>query len=108
MSVAQWQAAYRREMKNGELVTLKRGATEATVRAKISGYAPSELVGDIMQGDRHIIMLAEDVTAEEWPDHPKRKDSIILSSGQKLTIEIVDEATARQGETFAYHITARG
>jgi hypothetical protein len=103
------RAMYRRQMQNGEMVTLKRGTAEAVVRAKLSGYAPDELVGGITQGDRHIIMLAEDLAAAGWEGDPKRNDVILRSDGRKLNIENVDASTRRlQGETIAYDITARG
>lgn len=64
-------AAYRRAMEvRGQSVTLRRyaglGAQRAALnssvlRAVVTGYQPEELIGGMQQGDRRVLLLAEDV-----------------------------------------------
>ncbi len=105
-------AAYRTSIAvTGESITLRtftgtgaaRTAADITVRARVRGYAPAELVGGITQGDREIIVLAADVTTA-----PKKGDQVIVR-GRALTIEAVDDSTRRlAGVLMAYVLTARG
>src|SRR3546814_20636505 len=59
----------------GELVTVRRyvgtgvdrPVVEAQVAARVTGHAPSELVGKIRQGDRRVILLVEDMERRPFP-----------------------------------------
>jgi hypothetical protein len=106
MSVAINQALYRKQFHAyGEVITLKRGATEISVHAKVSEYTPAELVGGIVQGDRRIMVLAEDVSF----DPPLKRGDKALVRGHLLNIESVDDNTRREaGTLLAYVLQARG
>lgn len=98
----------------GETVTLRRNnpapaaATEQTVKARVSGYQPEELVGGINQGDRKVIILAEDITTFPVPFKTGGTDKIIVR-GKTLNIGVVDDSTRRIGDTLiAYEIRATG
>jgi hypothetical protein len=96
----------------GEDITLRRVSplTNATVRARVTGFTPEELVGGVNQGQRKVIILAEDVESTEFPV-PIRAgagDRVIVA-GKIMMIDAVDENTARLGDVqLAYIITATG
>lgn len=106
---------YRRQIiAHGETITLRRNnpspnpPTDADVSARVSGFDPEELTGTIQQGDRRVIVLAEDVEAAGWPAPPKRNDKVILR-GRTLNVETVDDSTRRIGGTLiAYDLVVRG
>lgn len=109
--------AYRRQLgKHGEDVILRRvnaapaEPTEVTVRARVTGYAPHELVGGVQQGDRKVVLLAEDVAAADFPEpiRPGGKDKIVVD-GRVLNIEVVDDHTRSvDGVLIAYELAVRG
>lgn len=109
--------AYRRQLgRHGEDVTLRRvnaspaSPTEATVRARVTGYAPDELVGGVQQGDRKVVVLAEDVAAAGFPEpiQPGGRDKIVVRD-RVLNVEAVDDNTRRvDGVLIAYELTVRG
>ncbi len=78
----------------GEMVTFRRlPSTDATVRAKVSGYSPDELGGGIQQGDRKILVNASDIPFEQGL---KRGDkAILMAEGRLLNISIVDAWSMR-------------
>lgn len=103
---------YRRMLaRYGETITLRtftgsgatRVGTDVSVRARVRDYAPAELVGGLQQGDREVIVLAEDV-----PTAPRKGDQVVVR-GRTLNIQAVDDSTRRDGSTLlAYVLTARG
>lgn len=108
MTPAAARAMYRRQIKNGETVTLTRGATSVSVRAKPSNNAPSELVGAIDQRDRFFIVLYDELVAADFPVPPAKGDRLTFA-GNTLAVQAVDQATRRvAGEQIAYDIVARG
>jgi hypothetical protein len=101
---------------HGETITLRRtnpspaAPTSASVRARVMGFAPEELVGGINQGDRKVFILAEDVESAGFPT-PIRAGSSdrILVRGKTLMIQSVDESSARIGDTLiAYELRVTG
>lgn len=116
MTTDQIAADYRRAMDAvGEVVTFRRftgsGSArprfDADVRARVMDYTPDELVGTIVQGDRKLILLAEDLIAAQVP--PPRKGDKIVVRGKELNIEAVDDNTRRvQGVLIAYEMQVRG
>lgn len=109
MTPDQARAAYRRQIDaHGEPVVLRKGAAgaEITVRARVMGFQPEQLVGPITVGSRRIIVMAEDVSAS-W-GVPQKNDRVIWN-GVTLTVQDVDSATRRiAGETIAFDIRATG
>ena len=83
--------------------------TDATnVRARIKGYAPTDIGGTILQGDQLVILHKPDMDLQDWPVPPQRGDRIIVG-GRLLTVESVDQNTRKVGETIiAYEIQVRG
>lgn len=102
---------YRRQIvAHGETITLRRlvpggPPAELDVRARVTGFAPDELVGGIDQGDRKVILLAEDMT---WTEAPAAGDKLVIRD-QLLTIASVDDSTRRvAGTLIAYEMRATG
>lgn len=95
----------------GEAVTLQRPSIPpitATVRARVMGYKPSDLVGAIVQGDRQAIILADDLAASGFPQIMPNRDRLVWN-GKTLVIKSVDDATARiAGETIAVKLQLSG
>lgn len=69
---------------------------DATVRARVAGYAPSEMVGDIKQGDRKVIALAEDLIAAQvaLPLAPSANLKVV-ARGREMDVKAVDDSTRR-------------
>jgi hypothetical protein len=117
MTPVEARAQHRRFIRQiGETVTLRRysgtgdGRTKRdwTVQARVTGYGPQELVGTIQQGDRKLIVLADDVAACGWRPQLRKGDKVVVR-GQELNIEAVDDNTRRiGGELIAYELQARG
>lgn len=78
------------------------------VAAVVRGYGPAELVGDIQQGDRHVILLWEDVVGTGFPLPFKSNDQLVID-GTPMTIQAPDDATRRvAGHIIAYEFRVRG
>lgn len=116
MNAAQARRDYREMIADvGETITLRRinqssAPTEALVLARVVGYRPEELVGGIKQGDRHLIVLAEDVETTGFPVPFLTNGTYKAVVRDKvLNIGIVDDSTRRIGGVLiAYDITATG
>ncbi|WP_029085275.1 hypothetical protein [Bradyrhizobium sp. th.b2] len=109
---------------NGETVLVRRYAgvgparavaKEAAVLAKVKGYQPAEIVGEIRQGDRHVILLNDPSAAV--PDGkvalstmlPLTDRDFLVIAGAEVSIKGVDDATRRvQGQIIAFEIQVRG
>jgi len=122
MSAAKERARYRRMIKKyGRAdITLRRisggTTTEAlNCRGRVASYAANQLVGDIQQGDQFVILLAEDLEREGWPDLPKAgpRPDFLVFDGKACAIQEVD-ANARNpwgigaGVAIAYELRIRG
>lgn len=107
---------YRTLIGSNASITLRRintsptPPTDKTVRARVVGFTPEELVGGITQGHRKIIMLAEDVESSGFPVPIKANSTDrVVVRGKTLMIENVDDSTRRvEGTLIAYEITASG
>jgi len=124
MNPEQIKADYRLHLnEEGELITVRRYTGTGTNRPKIDrtalarvvGYSPQELAGTIQQGDRRLIVLADDVTMPTTDSPPQTltlpitsTDKIVLR-GKELQIIAVDDSTRRvKGVLIALEIQARG
>lgn len=109
MTPDQARSMYRRQIDaHGETITLRKGhaGAEISVRARVSGYTPEQLVGPIAIGSRRIIVMAGDVPGS-W-GVPQKNDRVVWN-GVTLTIQDVDASTRRiAGETIAYDMRATG
>lgn len=101
---------------HGETIAIRRysgtGAGRTYVDrdclARVTGYSPSELVGSIIQGDRKVIVLADDLDGESPPFAIAKTDKVVVRD-KELAIMMVDDSTRRVGGTLiAYELTARG
>ena len=111
------KSTYRRMIDDtGEWVTIRRytGAGsnrprfDVEVRAKVTGYAPDELVGYIAQGDRRVIVLAQDLIDRQFALPITASDKVLVR-GRELSIISPDDSTRRDATTLiAYEFTARG
>jgi hypothetical protein len=111
------KASYRSMLDEvGESVLIRRytgtGANrpkfDAEVRARVMEFKPAELVGTIQQGDRKLIVLADDLATAQMP-LPLRKGDKAVVSGKELNIEGVDDNTRRiAGVLVAIELQVRG
>jgi hypothetical protein len=119
MSAEAIKASYRRALDAaGETVAIRRYAAdvagphrpwfEVEVSARVTGYGPDELIGGIVQGDRKLIVLADDLIARQFP-LPLRKGDKAIIRGRECNIEAPDDNTRRvQGVLIAYELQVRG
>lgn len=92
-----------------------RPKIDVPVRARVTGYAPRELVGTVQQGDRFVLVLAEDVTKPTTDSPPQTltlpltpADKVVVR-GKELQVVAADDSTRRVGgELVAIEIQARG
>lgn len=111
-------SSYRRALLTGagEVVYVRRytgggqsrPVHEVSVRARVMDYSAAELVGSVMQGDRKLILLAEDLVNAQWPGGLRKDDKIVVR-GKELNVEAVDDNTRRIGSVLiAYEMQVRG
>jgi hypothetical protein len=113
MSLAERTLAhYKRTLARvGEDIIIRRytslGAahTDIVTRARIMGYAPDELVGTIVQGDRKVIALTESLSALL----PITTNDKVVVRGKELTIKAADDSTRRvNGVLIALELQVKG
>jgi hypothetical protein len=117
LTVAQIKADYRSMLnERGETVSVRRytGAGtnrpkfDADVMAVVIGYAPKDLVGTIVQGDRKAIILVEDLIDAQMALPVTTSDKLIVR-GKELQIIAADDSTRRvAGALIAYELQVRG
>jgi hypothetical protein len=73
-----------------------RPKTDVTAKARVMGYKASELVGPIVQGDRRVIAMAEDIATLL----PITTNDKVVVRGRELAIKAVDDNTRRIGGTL--------
>lgn len=110
-------AAYRRHAPGAaETIFIRRyagaGANrprfDVSVTARVTGYAPQDLVGGIQQGDRKIILLADDLAAAQLALPITAQDKAVVR-GRELAIIAPDDSTRRvQGVLVAVELQVRG
>jgi hypothetical protein len=111
------QQSYRRELtRHGETIQIRRysgtgpGRTfvDTPAQARVRGYQPQELVNTIQQGDRNVIVLAEDLVNGGFAMPVLASDKCIVR-GKELAIQGVDDSTRRVGEVLiAVELQVRG
>lgn len=111
------KAMYRRRIGKGETVYIRRytGAGsnrpryDVAVRARVMGYDTQDLVGTVVQGDRHVIFLAEDLLAAQFALPLTTNDKAVVK-GRELAIIAPDDATRRAdgGVLIAFDLQVRG
>ena len=111
------KADYRRAIEVGEEIRLRRYTGtgpdrpwfDATVRARVMGYEPRELINDIKQGDMRVIMLAEDLEAAQVPFPTISEDLRVFVRDRPCAVLAIDDNTRRfQGTLIAIEMRVRG
>lgn len=88
----------------GETVTLRRPGTpnvDVAVKARVEQLRPDELVGEIAQFDRRVVISNAEIAAAAWPGPPKRGDRVIFADGAQATVQL--PGTKKIGEEIAGH-----
>lgn len=113
------RSAYRRMLGQFELVFLRkytgvgalRTKRDYAVQARVLNYNEEEFVGQVQEGDRKLIIMAEDVDASSLRLPIRKGDKVVIEreGDKELNIEGSDDNTRRiGGELIAYEIRARG
>lgn len=99
---------------HGESITIKRYsgtgagravAAQASPKARVMGYQPAELAGAILQGDRKVIVLVDDLAAML----PLRTTDVVEIRGLATAIQAIDDSTRRvAGTLIALELRVRG
>lgn len=118
MTPDQAKAMYRRGLGKFETVSIRQYTGAGTsrprfdwdVQARVTDYIADELTGPIVQGDRKIILLHEDLVNAGFPfpiqSGPNWK---VVVRGTELQIRPIDDNSRRLGgELIAYEIAAGG
>lgn len=97
----------------GENVSIRRFAgapasrthVDTTVRARVVGYQPNEMIGDVVQGDRKVICLIDTLTSLL----PITTNDKLVIRGNEVKIKAVDDNTRRiDGTLIALEIQVAG
>ncbi len=112
MNAAEIASAYARELK--ETIKVRRYTGTGTarpffdinVRGKARLYAATELVGTIAQGDWNVILLADDLTANNFV-HPLTTNDKAVVAGKEIAIIAPNTRKAPDGTVVVYDCQAR-
>jgi hypothetical protein len=108
-----WRSAVKRQ---GETVLIRRYTGSGTnrprfdvsVRGRVNGYEPSQLIGSITQGDRRVLILQEDLIKAQFALPITSSDKCVVR-GRELAIQAADDNTHRDGtELIAWELQVRG
>ena len=91
----------------GELITLRRLAPkgirfDVQCMAMVRQFRRDQLIGDIAQGDRRIIISNREIEARQWPGPPIAGDQVIIA-GRTATLTI-NPVTIRVGTEIVRHV----
>ncbi len=82
-----------------------RTPTDYPARARVVGYSPKDIVGNIQQGDRRVIMLVSSLASIL----PVTTSDKVVVRGKEITIVAVDDNTRRVGGILiALELQVRG
>jgi len=111
------RADYRRAFDEvGEVVYIRRytgaGANppffDTAAKGRVTGYEPHELIGTIQQGDRKIVLLADDLIDAQFALPVTTNDRVVVR-GEAMAIMAADDSTRRvAGVLVAYELQVRG
>lgn len=110
------RAAYKRTLGRTEGILIRRFTGQGTprpkveksCRARVVNCDPKELIGTVQQGDRRLIVLAEDLESGVVTLPILVSDKVVVR-GKELAIIAIDDNTRRVGSTLcAYEIQVRG
>jgi hypothetical protein len=97
--------------REGETITLQRVVTgqapaSVTCLAMVREYRPNELVGDLQQGDRLVLISDAEIAAAGWPGPPQRGDQVLTGDGA-YTVQ-ANNVTRLRGAVAKHMLTVRG
>lgn len=97
--------------KAGRTVILRRstsvGDLDLSVKASIRIFAPHEITGDLVQGDREVKISNKEISASNWPGPPAPGDRVVID-GREMTVE-GQPVPGHIGESIAmYTLTVGG
>ena len=109
------KASLARLLASGDSVFLQRGVapgpvTRSTtaVRGKFTAYQPEQLAGPVQEGDRRLILSADDIAASGFALPLRKNDRIDLGS-KLLNVQSVDDTTRRvAGVLIGYELRVSG
>ncbi len=110
MNAADARAMYRREIaKHGEVISIVRGASTWSVKARAISHTDRETSGNRVQNIRRFVIVAADLVATGFTHPFVEKSDRIVFAGKTLTITVADDTRRRiGGELIAYEIEAMG
>lgn len=115
MNPASVKASYRHALK--DMVTVRRYVGSGTnrprfdvenVHANVTGFAPHELVGGIVQGDRQILILVEDLIKAKFSLPLTINDKTVVAGRELANIAVDADSKQVDGVLIAYIVQARG
>lgn len=92
-------------LQHGQPLTLHRIATgtapvSVSLTGVVRGYQRQELAGNLIQGDRRVIITNHEIAAAEWPGPPRKGDQVEID-GAPTTVQSCN--TQYLGATIARH-----
>ena len=80
---------------------------EVTVSARITAYKPEDQSGDMVEGDRKVILFAADLAGFPLPLQPNLDR--LVSGGRVFVIKAIDDETRKiAGVLMAYELRVSG
>lgn len=79
----------------GEPITLTRNAgpqqvpLSVTCRARVTGYAGAQLVGEVHQGDSLVILSPTEMQARQWCWPPLKGDRVLAQGRTRTVVDAV-------------------
>lgn len=116
MNVDAIKSAYRQALGEFDQIHIRRYFGDGEARpffdypctARETEFDPKELVGPLKEGDRKLIVFADDLLAAQFPVPVKANDAAIIR-GKEINIVGVNDKTRRvQGVLIAYELGIRG
>lgn len=84
-----------------------RAATDTEARGRAWGYSAKELIGAVQQGDQHVLLLADDLTAGGFELPVTMNDRVVID-GKEFAIMSPGVRKAPDGTLIAYELQVRG
>jgi hypothetical protein len=76
--------------------------------ARVDAFAPEELNGGIIQGDRRVILSNVEIVEQGWPGPPRIGDVVLLDAGTQSTMVRGVASNSLQGVPVRHELSVRG
>lgn len=116
MGAAGIKSQYRRTIaRQGEAVVFRRFTgsgpnrpeLNVEIRGRVTGYEPKDMIAGIQQGDRKVLVLAEDLILKNI--RSVTNSDFLVVRGRQCAIFSIDDSTHRIGaDLVAYELGVRG